>query len=103
MATKVKQTGPPVRVGEYQISVLSEPPGAIARAVLVGKSVPIRPDIPECITMTPSGLEIDASNVASDGLVEIPSDVLRGLLRVAGWKCEYQDDLNPHFAKEMGK
>lgn len=98
--TKLKQTGPPVRVGAYQISVVKEPPRVIARAVLVDKS---NRALPGGISMTTEGLEINASNVASDALVEIPSDVLRGLLRVSGWKCEYPDDLNPHFDKEMGK
>lgn len=100
MATKKKQTGAPVRVGAYQISVLIEPPGDIARAVLVDKS---NRDLPCVVLMTTEGIEINAGNVASDALVEIPSDVLRGLLRVSGWKCEYPDDLNPHFDKEMGK
>lgn len=97
---KKKQTGAPVRVDAYQISVLTEPPGTIARAVLVDKS---NRNLPGGIVMTTVGLEIDADNVAYDSRVEIPSDVLRGLLRVSGWKCEYPDDLNPHFSKEMGK
>ena len=101
MTKKVKQTGPPARVGAYQISVIpASDSGILTRAVLVDKS---NRNHPGGICMTTEGLEIDADNVASDSLVEIPSDVLRGMLRVSGWKCEYPDALNPHFNKEMGK
>lgn len=100
MTTKKKQAGAPVRVGAYQISVLTEPPGDIARAVLVDE---FNRDLPCVVLMTTGGLEINDGNVASDTLAKVPSDVLRGLLRVSGWKCEYPDDLNPHFSKEMGK
>ena len=102
--TKVKQIGPPVRIGAYQLSVTEGAPYALCRAVLVDEDQKAKGDMPREIHVYDTAMKIDASNVASDSRVIIPNDAIRGLLKMAGWKIEYPDSMNPNMkAKEPGQ
>jgi len=81
-----KQVGPPARIGAYQISVVSDDSPVLARAVLAHGSE--RDLFPSRIMLSEDGLEVDASNVASDGRVLLPADALQALLQVGGWKVQ---------------
>ena len=94
---KVKQIGPPVIIGSYQLSVTTCPENILARAILFRKSDRDRKDLPMAIYISDEGLTIDASNVASDTRVEIPNDVTRALLKMVGWTVEYPDSMNPNM------
>lgn len=83
MMRKDRQIGPPLRVGDYQVSVTDSDHGTLVRAVLVDET---NRDLPRRIAVEVGGLNVDASNVATDSLVFIPSDVLRALLKAGGWK-----------------
>lgn len=86
---KHEQKGPPVRIGAYQVRVIEDdvdhPHAILAEAILVDNFV--NKDWPMRIHVTPSELSINASNVATDSLVEIPNDVLTAVLKVGGWEA----------------
>lgn len=99
---KAKQTGPPVRIGAYQLSVTIQPSAILARAVLVDES---QRDLPSEIRISDKGIILDASGVAFNQYVFIiPLEVTRALLKMAGWSIEYPDSMNPNMkAKEPGQ
>ena len=98
---KAKQTGPPVRIGAYQLSVTVEPRNMLARAVLVDKT---ERNLPCGIYVSDKEISIDASESDPDLCHVIPHEVTRALLKMAGWKVEYPDSMNPNMkAKEPGQ
>ena len=79
--TKHKQVGPPVRIGDYMISVVDGHDSVLARAVNVNE----HDILPKGAIVTRSGLTIEPFQ---PGNTTLPNDVLEALLKVGGWKAE---------------
>lgn len=97
---KAKQTGPPVRIGAYQLSVTVMSGNLLARAVLVDKT---ERNLPCGIYISDKDIAIDVES-HSDLCPVIPHEVTMALLKMAGWKVEYPDSMNPNMkGKEPGQ
>jgi len=96
MSGKAEQTGPPVRIGAYQLSVTVQPKHLLARAVLVADS---NRNLPREIRVSDKDIVYIADNVASDALIQVPHAVTRALLKMTGWNIEYPDSMNPNMKR----